>query len=170
MKKYLSSFVCGFGAGVLQIVPVAKSLSCCLLLPAASFLAISLDRKANNLTGRIQIKKALMIGLMTGIYAAIFGSVLDLVITLITKNNDLIAAFPELQRMVNSFPLNESLKNEVLSLFQKVREEILAYGFSWLYTFSVLVNNFVVNTLFGSIGGLIGAQIINSRINNTPQN
>ena len=110
-----------------------------------------------------------MIGLMTGIYAAIFGTALDLIITLITKNNDLIAAFPELQRMVSGFPLDQNIKNEILSLFQKVRSEILLYGFSWLYTISVLINNFVVNTIFGSIGGLIGAQIINSRTNHPPQ-
>ena len=169
MKKYISSFVCGFGAGVLQIVPIAKSFSCCLILPIASFIAILLDRRANNIFGKIPIKRALMIGLMTGIYAAIFGTALDLIITLITKNNDLIAAFPELQRMVSGFPLDQNIKNEILSLFQKVRSEILLYGFSWLYTISVLINNFVVNTIFGSIGGLIGAQIINSRTNHPPQ-
>ncbi|MFA3781561.1 hypothetical protein ABRY23_00685 [Melioribacteraceae bacterium 4301-Me] len=167
MKKYISSFVCGFGAGVLQIVPIAKSFSCCLILPVASFIAIVLDRKANKLSDKVPLKKALIIGLLTGIYAAIFGSIFDLTITMITKNNDLIAAFPELQRLVNNFPIDNNLKEQVLNLFQKVREEILVYGFSWLYTLSVIVNNFIINTIFGAIGGMTSAQIINSRINYT---
>lgn len=169
MKKYLSAFVCGFGAGVLQIVPVAKNFSCCLIIPLSAFIALILDRKANRTFERIEMKHALMIGLMTGIYAAIFGTFFDLLITFITKNNDIVAMFIELQRMINNFPISDEIKKEVLSLFQKVRNDILNYGFSLLYSFSVAINNFVVNTIFGMIGGLIGAQIINSRLNNLSQ-
>lgn len=103
---------------------------------------------------------------MTGLYAALFGSFLEIFITFITKQNDIIATFPELQRMVNNFPVSPEIKTEVLNLFQNVRTDILANGFSILYTFSVLANNFIVNTIFGAVGGMVGAQVINSRINN----
>lgn len=166
MKKYISSFVCGFGAGVLQIVPIAKSFSCCLIIPLAAFIALLLDRKANQSAEKINMKHALMIGLMTGIYAALFGTFFDILITFLTKSNDVVAMFPELQRMINNFPISEDVKNEVVNLFQKVRNDIIKYGFSGLYTFSVILNNFIINTVFGVIGGLIGAQIINSRLNN----
>lgn len=164
MKKYISSFVCGFGAGVLQVVPLVKSFSCCLIIPAASFIAIVLDRKANKSTSKTTMKHALMIGLMTGIYAALFGSLFDILITFITRNNDVVAMFPELQKMINNFPLSEEIRNEVINLFQIVRNDIIEHGFSILYTFSVIINNFLVDTIFGIIGGLIGAQIINSKI------
>ena len=112
------------------------------------------------------MKKALLFGLFTGLFAALFGSVFEIVITLITKQNDVIASFTDLQRIVQNLPLSEEIKKEVLNIFQSVRQDILKNGFSILYTFSVIVNNFIVNSIFGSVGGLAGAQIINSRLNN----
>ena len=129
-------------------------------------MSLILDQRATNSKEKITAKKAIMFGIVTGLYAALFGSFLDIFITLITKNNDIILTFPELQRMINGFPVTPEIKAEVLNLFQNVREEILTKGFSLLYTFSVLVNNLVVNTIFGAVGGLVGAQIINNRINN----
>ena len=166
MKKYLSSLVCGFGAGVLQIVPFLRSFSCCLILPFAAFLSLMLNQRATNSHEKITTKKAVLFGIVTGLYAALFGTFFEIFITLVTKNNDIISTFPELQRMVENFPVSPEMRNEVLNLFQNVRTEILTTGFSALYTFSVLVNNFVVNTIFGAVGGLIGAQIINNRMNN----
>ncbi len=164
MKKYISSFVTGFGAGVLQVVPIVKSLTCCLIIPVASYIAIILDRKAKRDSGKISIKHGLMIGLMTGIYAALFGTLFDLLITFITRSNDIVVMFPEFQRMINNFPVEEEIKTQVIKLIQIVRDEIIQYGFSFLYTFSVLINNFVVDTIFGIIGGLISVQLINSKI------
>lgn len=162
----MSSLVCGFGAGVLQIVPLAKSLGCCLIIPLAAFFSLVLDRKANPALEKISSKKALMFGLITGLYAALFGSAFDLLITLVTKNNDLVSSFTQLQQMINSFPLSNDLKNEVVNLFQKVRNDIIQYGFSPIYAFSIIINNVLVNSVFGIAGGLIGAQIINKGKNN----
>ena len=125
-----------------------------------------LDQRATKSREKISAKKALMFGIVTGLYAALFGSSFELFITLVTKHNDIISTFPELQRMIEGFPVTPEIKTEVLNLFQNVREEILTKGFSLLYTFSVLMNNFIVNTIFGAVGGLVGAQIINNRINN----
>jgi len=163
LRKYLSPFICGFGAGVLQIVPIAKSFSCCFIIPLASFFALMLDQRAHNSKQNISMKKALMFGLLTGLYAAVFGSLFDIFITLITRNNDIVAMFPELQKMLATFPISEDLRKEVLNLFQKLRNDILNYGFSPLYTLSVVINNIVVNSIFGIVGGLISAQIINRK-------
>lgn len=166
MKKYLAALICGFGAGVLQIVPFVKSFSCCMILPFAAFISLLLDQRAARNFEKIPMKKALLFGLFTGLFAALFGSVFELLITFITKNNDVIASFTDLQRIVQNLPLSEEIKKEVLSIFQSVREDILKNGFSILYTFSVILNNFIVNSIFGSVGGLVGAQIINSRLSN----
>ena len=163
MKKYISPVVCGFAAGVLQVVPLIKSFSCCLILPAAAFFALMLDLKATKSTGRIPMQKALLFGLYTGLTAAFFGTIFDIVITFITRQNDIIIAFPEMQRMVEGFPLSPEIKNEVMAIFQTVRKELMEFGFSWIYTISILFNNFLVNSVFGIVGGLIGAQIINSK-------
>lgn len=166
MKKHLPAIVCGFGAGVMQIVPIAKSLSCCIIIPVAVVLAISLDRKANNIPNneRTETSKAAVIGVLTGIFAALFGSSFDIFITLITKNNDIIAAFPEIQNMLDNFPISEAIKNEVIDMFQSIITQIQQTGFSVIYTISVIVNNLIVNTIFGLLGGLIGVQLINSKI------
>lgn len=166
MKKYLSAFVCGFGAGVLQVVPVAKSFSCCIIIPAAAIIAIMLDRKAEGISSREEIStnRAIVIGALTGLYAALFGSFFDIFITFLTKSNDLVATYTQLQSTLNDFPISDALRNEVLALMERVKTDITETGFSFLYTLSVLVNNFIINTIFGFAGGLLGAQIINGKI------
>ncbi|MFC2135424.1 hypothetical protein ACFLTH_12495 [Bacteroidota bacterium] len=166
MKKHLAAIVCGFGAGVMQVVPVAKSFTCCLIIPFAVFIAIILDRKANNIPDNelTETKKGVTVGIFTGLFAAFFGSFFEIFITFITKNNDIIAAFPQLQDMINSFPFDENMKKDVIDLFQFIIDDIKNHGFSLLYASSVIVNNFIVNTIFGLLGGLISVQIINSRI------
>lgn len=166
MKKYLAAVICGFGAGVLQIVPLVKNFSCCMILPLAAFISLLLDQRSTRNFEKIPMKKALLFGLFTGLFAALFGSTFELLITFITKHNDVIASFTELQRVVQDLPLSNEIKNEIQNIFQSIREDILKNGFSLLYTFSIVVNNFLVNSIFGSVGGLMGAQIINSRINN----
>jgi len=137
-----------------------------MIVPIAAFVSLLLNQRATNEKEKITTKRALMFGITTGLYAALFGTFFEIFITFITKHNDIIATFPELQRMVDGFPVTPEIKKEVLNLFQNVRNEILSTGFSVLYTFSVLVNNFIINTIFGAVGGLVGAQIINNRLNN----
>ena len=65
--------------------------------------------------------------------------------------------------MINEFPISEALKEEVMILLAGVVESIKSTGFSLLYTVSVLVNNIILNSVFGMLGGIIGVQILNSR-------
>ncbi len=166
MKKYLAALVCGFGAGVLQIVPLIKTFSCCFILPLAVFFALILDQRANNTFGKITFKKGILFGLFTGLFAAAFGSVLEILITFITRQNDVIVGFAELEKMINGFPVTSEIRQQVISLFQQVRNDLLNYGFSWFYTISILVNNFIVNSIFGIVGGLIATQLINNKFKN----
>ena len=164
MKKYLSAFVSGFGAGVLHIVPVAKSFTCCLIMPMAAYLSIVLDRKSTGETGKMDMKRGVILGLMTGIYAAIFGTSLDILITFITKNNEIVAAYPQLQKLINDFPITDVLKQEVLTMLSSLLDEIKNTGFSLIYTLSILFSNFIIDPIFGIIGGIIGVQIVNSKV------
>jgi len=163
LKKYISPIVCGFAAGVLQVVPIIKSFTCCLIIPGAAFVSLWLDQKASKSTSKITMKRAFGFGLLTGLTAALFGTIFEVFVTFITRQNDVIIAFPELQRLMESFPLGPEVKSQVMGIFQTIRKELMETGFSWLYTISILFNNVLVNSVFGIVGGLIGAQILNSK-------
>lgn len=162
MKKYLPALVAGFGAGVLHVVPIAKGLTCCLVIPVAAVIAIMLEQKANNLN-TIDLKRGVYLGLFTGIFAALFGSFFDIFITYITKSNDILIAYNELHNVLDSFPVPENIKEEVMILMHEVTQSIKETGFSGIYAISIIFNNLIVNSIFGLIGGLAGTKILNSR-------
>ena len=90
-------------------------------------------------------------------------------ITFITKNNDIIAVFPEFQKMLQNFPITDELRNEILNLYSSVISQIKDTGFSSLYALSILFNNLIINSIFGLIGGVVGVQVINARIKRSKQ-
>ncbi len=164
-KKYISPLVVGFAAGILSIVPVIKSLGCCLLIPIAAFASLMLEQKANSNFSKLEIKKGVIFGLVTGVTATLFGTFFDFAITLITKSNDIVIAFPQLVETINQFPIDTATQQEVLSLLGGVIENIKTNGFSLLYTLSMFVNSLLSYSVFGMLGGIIGVQILNSRNN-----
>ncbi len=164
-NKYISPLVVGFAAGILSIVPVLKSFGCCLIIPLAAFVALMLDQKANLNFSKLDIKKGVIFGLITGLVAALTATFFDSLITLLTKTNDLLVAYPKLIETLNSFPIDDTTKEEVLSLLGGVIENIKETGFSSLYFLSMLFNNIFANSVFGILGGIIGVQILNSRNN-----
>ncbi|MCP5062121.1 MAG: DUF4199 family protein [Ignavibacteriae bacterium] len=166
MKKYLPVLVTGFAAGVLHIVPIVKGLTCCLVVPVAAYFAIVLYQKSNNNFEQIDLRKGATLGILTGVIAAIFGSFFDIAITLITKNNDILNSFNQLTETIDMFPFPRETKDEVLNLMQTVVTSIRETGFSLLYATSIFVNNLIVNPIFGLIGGLVGAKILNSKNSN----
>ncbi|MCX7875541.1 MAG: hypothetical protein N2321_05150 [Melioribacteraceae bacterium] len=166
MKKYISPFIIGFAAGVLQVVPFIKSFACCLIIPFASYISLSLDQKANKDYSKILMSKAFIFGIVIGLTSAFFGTVFEILITFITKQNDLIASLPELIKMVDNFPVDENIKKEVISLFDNVKNDLINKGFSLFYTVTILLNNLIVNTIFGVVGSLISASFINNKNKN----
>lgn len=163
MKKYLPALVAGFGAGVLHVVPLTKALTCCLVVPLAAVAAIMLEQKANKIFGEFPLKRGLVLGLLTGIFAAVFGSFFDIFITFVTKNNDILLALNELNSLIETIPFPDQVKEETLSLMHTVAQEIRETGFSPLYAFAMIFNNLIVNSIFGTIGGLIGTKVLNAR-------
>jgi len=163
LKKYLPAIVAGFGAGVLHVVPLTKALTCCLVVPLAAVAAILLEQKSEGTSGHFDIKRGAILGLFTGLFAALFGSFFDIFITFITKNNDIIFAFNELTEMIDTIPVSDEVKEEVISLMKTVVDSIKDTGFSTLYAISIIFNNLIVNSIFGLIGGLVGAKILNAK-------
>ncbi|MCB0743385.1 MAG: hypothetical protein KDC52_11550 [Ignavibacteriae bacterium] len=163
MKKYLPALVAGFAAGVLHIVPIAKAFTCCLVVPGAAFIAITLAAKSEKIIGEFDLKRGAILGVLTGVFAALFGSFFDIFITFVTKNNDLLNSFNQLSTMLEAFPVPQEVKQEVISLIQNVADSIKTNGFSLLYSLSVILNNLIVDIIFGLIGGLVGTKIFNSK-------
>lgn len=163
MKKYLPALVAGFGAGVLHVVPLTKALTCCLVVPLAAVAAIMLEQKAGKFFGEFPLKRGLILGLLTGVFAALFGSFFDIFITFITKTNDILLAINELNTLIETLPVADQVKEDTLNLMHSVAEQIRETGFSPLYAFGITFNNLIVDSIFGTIGGLIGTKVLNAR-------
>lgn len=162
MKKIFPSLVSGFGSAVLTTVPLLKSFSCCLLVPGAAILALFLDRKINHNFEKINIQKALLFGFLTGLFATFFITSFDLLITYLTRSNELFQSIDQTEAMMRNWNLGPML-DESIKMIKQMAAEIETTGFSLLYTFMIFVTYFISNSIFGMLGGLLGMAILNRR-------
>lgn len=164
-KKYLPALTAGFGASVFTTIPGLKDLACCLLVPAASFMALFLYKKVNAIDERIPASTGVMMGLATGLFAALFTTTLDVIITLITHSNDLMRTLPQTEVIISEWNLGPVM-NESINLLKQMAKDINANGFSLLYTIMILLSNSITYSIFGLIGGLAAAAVFNKRLEN----
>ena len=94
-KKYFPSLVCGFGAAVLTTVPGIKSFGFCLLVPAAAVLSLFLHQKVTGTNTDIDSGTAITFGILTGLFAAVFATFFDVLITFFTHTNDFVQTLPQ---------------------------------------------------------------------------
>ena len=161
-KFYLPSLVAGFGAAVLTTVPGVKEFGCCLIVPLAVFTAMLLFRKTFNGDTNLSVKTSLIIGLITGIIAALFTTFFDIIITLFTHSNDFVQTLPQTTQVLDELKLGEAAK-QTIQLMNGMANQITSTGFSLLYTIFILCSNLIVDSIFGLIGGMLGRVIINRR-------
>ena len=162
MKKIFPSLVSGFASSVLTTIPLLKSFACCLLVPGAAIFALYLDRKINNNFEKITIQKALFFGFLTGLFATFFITSFDVLITFITKTNDLVYSIPQTEVLMRQWNLGP-LADESIKMIKQMAEEIRTTGFSLLYVVMIFISNFISNSIFGILGGAIGMAIFNRR-------
>lgn len=163
-KKYLSALVCGFGAATLTTVPGIQSIACCLLIPIASVISIFLYKKSQQDLLRITTGTGIMLGLLTAIFAALFASSFEIIITYLTRTSDLVVSMPQAEQVVKDLNLGPAAEESIEVLKQMVRD-IQSKGFSVLYTFMIAMTNLITYSIFGVLGGVIGTAIINKRGN-----
>jgi hypothetical protein len=161
-KKYLSALVCGFGAAVLTTIPGIQSIGCCLLAPIASVVTIYLYKKSQTGLIKIQTGTGILLGLLTGIFAALFASGFEIIITYITRTSDLVTSLPEAERVVKDMNLGPAAE-ESMEVLKQMVSEIRSKGFSFLYAFLITTTNLITYSIFGMLGSLIGTAIINKR-------
>lgn len=162
MRKYIPALVCGFGAAVFTTIPGLKNIVCCLLVPIASVISLRLYLKANPSVTKINTGTGLMFGLFTGLVAAFFTTIFDLIITFITHSNDFIYALPQTELVLKEWNLGP-LVEESLNLMKQMGKQIQSTGFSALYTVMIIFSNSITYSIFGLLGGAVGVAIINKR-------
>lgn len=161
-KKYLPALVAGFGAAVLSTVPGIKNFSCCLLVPGAAVISVLLDKKINQLNQKIQLGKAFGFGFLTGLTATVFITAFEMLITYITKSNDFVQSLPQSEMIMRQWDLGPMV-DESLKMIKSAAKEIEKTGFSFIYFLMILSSNFIINTIFGLIGGALGMSLANRK-------
>ena len=161
-KGYLPPLVAGFGAAVLSTVPGVREFGCCLIVPLAVFTALLLYRKTLNSDANITVKTSLFLGFLTGIFAALFTTFFDILITLFTHSNDFVQTLPQTKEVLDSLKLGEAAKQTV-DLMDSMANQITNTGFSLLYTVFILFSNLIVDSVFGLIGGILGRIVVNRK-------
>lgn len=161
-KKYLPTLVCGFGAAVLSTVPGIKNFSCCLIVPAAAAISILLDKKINNSNEKVLLGKTLGFGFLTGLFATLFITTFEMLITYFTRTNDLINDLPQIELTMRQWNLGPMV-DESLKLIKSVAKEIEKNGFSFIYLLMILASGLITNSIFGMIGGALGMSLANRK-------
>lgn len=161
-KKYLPGLVCGFGAAVLTTIPGVQTIACCLLVPIASVISIFLYKKSQPGLLKIQTGTGILLGLLTAVFAALFASGFEIIITYITRTSDLVTSMPQAEKVVKDMNLGPAAE-ESMEVLKQIVSEIKFKGFSFLYAFLITTTNLITYSIFGMLGGLIGTAVINKR-------
>ncbi len=164
LKKYLPTLVLGFAASVLATVPGIKNFSCCLLVPGAAVFAILLDKKITHSNERVTIGKGLGFGFLTGLYATIFITIFEMLLTYFARTNDFIQNLPQSELIMQQWNLGPMVEDS-LKLMKGMAKEIEKTGFSFLYLILIFFSNFFINSIFGMIGGALGMNLANRKLN-----
>jgi len=165
-KKYLPALVSGFGAAVLTTIPGAESFACCLLVPIASGVSITLYKKSQPGILKIETGTGLMLGFLTALFAAIFASSFEILITYLTRTSDLSVSMPQAEQLIREMNLGTTAE-ESIEILKQMITDIQTTGFSFLYSVLITLTNLISYTIFGLLGGLVASAIINKRNINT---
>jgi hypothetical protein len=161
-NKFISPLVCGFGASVLTVVPGLKEISCCLIVPFAAGLSLYLYQKSNKRVEKISGKQAVIFGLLTGIFSAVFATFFEILFTAIFQTNDFVKSLPQIEIAFKSFA-PQNLLDEVFKIYKNMARDIQANGFSLSYSIYFFMATSITSLIFGLLGGLIGMAFINRR-------
>ena len=165
-KKYLPALVSGFGAAVLTTIPGVESFACCLLVPIAAGVSITLYKKSQLAILKIETGTGLMLGFLTALFAAIFASSFEILITYLTRTSDLSVSMPQAEQLIREMNLGTAAE-ESIEILKQMITDIQTTGFSFLYSVLITLTNLISYTIFGLLGGLVATAIINKRNINT---
>ena len=157
----LPGLLAGFSAGILSSIPGLKNICCCLVVPLGAFFAVYLFKKSTN-SVNVQFRYAALMGLLTGVFAALFTTSFEVLFTLLTHTNDFVESLPQTEIAVKGWNLGPLFDNTFV-LMKQMSKEITTYGFSLFYTLAILFSNLIVDTVFGFSGALAAKYYFNRR-------
>ena len=122
-----------------------------------------MDKKINPSNEKIIIGKSLGFGFLTGLFATVFITIFEVLLTYFTKSNDFVQSLPEIELTIRQWNLG-SMVDESLKLIKSTAREIEKSGFSFIYLLMILTSNFITNSIFGMIGGVLGMSLVNRKL------
>jgi hypothetical protein len=150
---------------IMSLFPVLNLLNfiCCagiILGGAAGTYYYS--RQLDKIGMAVQNKDGIMIGLLAGIISAILYVIFSTLLIMVTKQNPVEILY----KVVDQYGINVPPESE--KLLRNVHEEYSTRGFSIMMIGVELFARIISHSIFGPVGGLIVASIMNKR-KNAPQ-
>ncbi len=141
----------------IAVLPVLNLINvfCCAGIMAGGFAGVYSYKKQLEPSGKFpEVKDGGMIGILSGILAAVFVTGFGLLISLFSDVNPMLDIMNSLDQMGVDVP------SEMLTYIEKFSGEFSEHGFSPTITIISFVSNIILYPLFGSIGALIGVSVL----------
>ncbi len=154
----ISTFVMLF-ISLFPILNLINVLCCAGIILGGSagtyYYARQLEKEGQLITN----KDGIMIGLLSGIISAILYVILSTIIVMLSKQNPVELVY----KMVEEYGI--AIPPESEKMLQTVNDEYSRNGFSTIMIGIELFSRIISHCIFGPIGGLLVASIINKRRN-----
>ena len=140
----------------LSTIPVLNLINtfCCMGIILGGFIGVNYYARqviSNNLI--LSQKDSLLIGVLSGIIAAIINTGATLAISLFSKTN------PMAEMMDMMSQVGKDVPPAAMEILDKLSQEFTKYGYSPTLTIITLVMNIILYPLFGMLGSFIAYQI-----------
>lgn len=149
---------------LISVFPILNlmNLFCCAGVIAGGFAGVYSYRKQLQDTGiTLTHKDGGMIGILSGILAAVLVTGFGLIISLFSESNPILEVMKAFDEM------NIQTPPEVAKYVEDFSNEYNDYGFSPSITIISFISNIILYPLFGAIGALLAVSLFNKK--NSPQ-
>ncbi len=157
----ISSFLMVF-ISIFPVLNLLNLLCCAGIVIGGAAGTYYYGRQLEKAGGFIQNKDGIMIGLLSGIISAIIYVIFSTLIMMISQQNPVELVY----KMTEQY--NIPIPQESEKMLQTVFKEYQQNGFSTIMIGVELFSRIVSHCIFGPIGGLLAASIMNKR-RNVPQ-
>jgi len=143
----ISTGIAGVLMALFSTLPFISIANCCLCLWlwTGGILAVFLYRRFADLKGPVTLTQGLLIGLLAGVISAIVGAIVEAIVGPI------------------SWKIIGDLVNSTTQLQDTFGPMVDLFGAKGGFSFVTLVMNLIIYSLFGLIGGLLGAVIFKGK-------
>lgn len=141
---------------LLSSVPFLNLINtfCCMGIILGGFIGVTFYAKqVQGMNLALTQKDSILIGLLSGIIAAIVNTGVSVAISLFSKINPM----GEMMDMMSQ--LGTQMPPEAMQIMDKLSQEYTKYGYSPTLTIITLVMNIILFPLFGILGSFIAYQI-----------